>query len=123
MATFGRSEGGGRRISRRAAAPLPITLATLSATYHCTLIDLSTTGARVRGPRLPLVGEPLYLSVAGSRIFAAARWTALKECGLRFDEPLSAHQVSSLLHEAVRGRGLEPEIRAARDDWTENFTR
>jgi hypothetical protein len=117
MTAFGKCDGGGRRTAPREALPLLATLTTVSRTYSGTLIDISATGARIRGEALPAAEQDLMLTVEKLRSFATVRWNHDGEIGLQFDPPLSPTVVMALRHEVAKGRGFTPEERAAYDAW------
>ena len=118
MVGFGKCEGGGRRAAVRQTAPLIVVLSTLTKSHAAVLIDVSLTGARVRGDDLPHEGEELIIAVEGVRTFGSVHWVRDGECGIHFDDPLPPADVAALCRKAARGRGESPEARAAFEDWT-----
>lgn len=117
MTVFGKRSGGGRRRAPREALPLLATLTTVSRTYSGTLVNVSATGARLRGDNLPEADQDLVLSVEGVRNFGTVRWNRNGEVGLEFDPPIGAAEVMKLRREVSRGQGFSPEERAAYDEW------
>ncbi len=91
---------------------------TLSKTHSAILIDISRTGARLRGDRLPDEGQELILSVENLRSFGSVAWKRHGECGVAFDESLPALEVEVIRHKASAAAGFSPELRAAFDAWT-----
>ena len=61
--TFGKQGGGGRRGAPREAAPLLAVYTTVTKSHEVVLVDVSSTGARLRGPNLPEAGDELFVSV------------------------------------------------------------
>ena len=116
--SFGRSTGGGRRFAPRQKAPVLATIATLSETRAAILVDVSRTGARVRGDDLPKVGSELILTMERVRTFGTVAWVSREECGIAFDAPLPAGEIQSLWVSIARAGGMAPELKAALDDWT-----
>ena len=117
MVGFGRSTGGGRREDKRETAPLVATLTTRLGTHQGILVDVSSTGARVRGDKLPGVDEDLVLGVEKVRAFGTVRWCSAGDCGIEFDAPLGPDEVVSLRREVAKGAGLPPDMKAAMEDW------
>ena len=93
MRNFGQSNGGGRRSSQRVSADVTALVKTLSE-CHCAIVDdLSCTGIRLRGPRLPRCGEEVELDVEPLSAFGTVIWSAAGRCGIKFDIPLTAFDV------------------------------
>jgi hypothetical protein len=119
VASFGKCKGGGRRSAARAATPLVAVLSTVTRSQTAALVDVSCTGARLRGANLPGKGQDLLVKMDSVQTFGTIVWSGSSQCGLRFDTPLLEGQVVLLRHRA----GLEslgnitPEDRLARDDW------
>jgi len=115
---FGKSVGGGRRLDPREPAPVLSTIFTLSWTASAILVDVSRTGARLCGQRLPDEGEELILSMEGIRTYGTVAWAHGDQCGIRFGELLPTESLERLRGSVARARGLAPELKAAYDDWT-----
>lgn len=123
MVAFGKACGGGRREEIREAAPLSVTMRTISATYAAELVDLSATGARLRYETLPPLGLELDLTVGHIKTFCTVRWSRGSECGVQFYEPLLQQDVIAVRREVAQGIGLDPAYRAAMDDWVLGIAR
>lgn len=52
------------------------------------LRDLSTSGARIEGPRLPAVGVAVQIDRGALNCNGTIVWRDSKGCGVRFDDPL-----------------------------------
>jgi len=117
MAAFGNSMGGGRRSAPRTPAPLIARISTLSKTVSAQLIDVSSTGARLRGTDLPPRRADVLVSVEGLKAFGAIMWADGEERGVKLDPPLQAGEVLMLRHRVLEARGVSPELKAAMDDW------
>ncbi|WP_205481575.1 PilZ domain-containing protein [Sphingomonas arenae] len=115
MLDFGRCGGGGRRKARRIGAPLLGHYTTVLKRRSIVLVDLSCTGARIRGNDLPALDEELVVHAEGLSAFGAVAWSDADECGIRFDLPLDATEVEKVREKAPRG--MSPQARAAFDDW------
>ena len=123
MTAFGKCNGGGRRRAARAPLPLIAVFTTLSRSHEAVVVDLSSTGARLRSDDLPDSGEEVLLSIEQVRAFGTIAWSHDGECGVNFDPPLEARDLRLLRHRAGDLRGLMPELQAALDDWTMGLAR
>lgn len=123
MGSFGKCGGGGRRLAPRQAAPLIAVVSTLSTSHAATVVDISTTGVRLRGDDLPGIGAELILGIENIRTFGCVAWRRGGECGIAFDDPLPPCDVELVRRKAAASRGLSPEMRAAYDDWTLGLAR
>jgi hypothetical protein len=119
MTAFGQSNGGGRRSAPRTSVPAAVTLSTLSQTQSVVLIDVSSTGARVRGGDLPPTGEYLEIKIDTVRAFGFVAWIRGNECGLSFDEPLEREELARvrMLGGLVAGTNMTVEEKLALEDW------
>ena len=123
MSTFGKCSGGGRRSAQREPAPLIATLSTVTRSDRAIVADLSATGVRLVGERLPQKGELLEVSIESMRAFGIVVWSEGAMCGIAFDEPLSPIALSKLRHQVIAMAGLPPHLKAALDDWTTGLAR
>lgn len=123
MSTFGKSEGGGRRSAPRSQAPLVVLVTTVSKTQSAILMDVSSTGMRLRGVHLPQTGEELFATVEGIIAFGSIAWMEGDYRGIAFDEPLSSADEVRLRKVVKTAAGLPPEVKAAYDDWTLGLAR
>ena len=82
MMRFGKCQGGGRRSAARTEGPLIAVFTTLRESHSAVLADVSSTGARLRGPQLPPMGEELLLSIGVVRAFGSVIWSESEECGV-----------------------------------------
>ena len=123
MGTFGKCKGGGRRSASRTKAPLIAIVTTLKGSHSAVVVDVSSTGARLRGTDLPNEGEEMFVTIDHVIAFGTVAWARDGELGLAFDRPLSPGDEQSLRKTASVAAGLPPEIRAAWDDWTLGMAR
>lgn len=121
--SFGKCQGGGRRRAARGKFPCVIVYRTLLRAGSAFLIDVSRTGARLRGEALPSVGEDLVVNIEGQTIFATVAWSDGANCGLDFDDPLPPATLSAVAEKVTRSRGLSPQQMAAMDDWQGGIAR
>ena len=119
MGAFGKSEGGGRRSAVRSAAPLIGLVTTLDGTRSAVIVDVSATGARLRGKDLPPPWANFFINVDGVVTFATVQWEDGDERGIEFDAALQEDDLKLLEQKVANARGLPPEIKAAFDDWTQ----
>ena len=123
MTGFGKCSGGGRRDDPREVAPLCALLTTISETYEVVLVDISATGARLKGNKLPRLGVDLNLAVCRLKTFGTVRWQKEDECGVQFFELLRQVEVIEIRREAANGAGVPPALRAVMEDWVLGIAR
>ena len=127
MGSFGkRLDGpGGHRAAPREPVLLRAALHTLSSSRGVTLFDVSTTGARMSMPEPLRCGQPVWLKIPPSEVFATVAWVGEKECGIRFDDPLDEEEIDRF---RTRGKvvmihGLSPDELLGAEDWETNLAR
>lgn len=125
MTAFGRRKGGGRRRANRTPALLPALVTTIARSHSAVLINVSATGARIRGSDLPDVGSDLVLKVDSVEAFGTVQWVRQNLCGVEFEQPLLEGQVDLLRAEGSVAMltKLSPEERLAMQDWTIGLAR
>ena len=123
MSAFGKRQGGGRRAAPRENLPLIAVFTTRTRSHAARLVDLSATGARLKGDDLPPPDEDLILAVENVSAYGVVKWRRLGFCGIEFDAPLPPLAVHSLERAVLTARGLPPEIKAAMDDWNLGIAR
>lgn len=117
MRIFGRKFGGGRRAAVREKLPLAALVSTIENSVLAEIIDLSSTGARLRGIDLPPVGSALSLRLDCIPAFGNVVWSTEAECGVEFDTKLSNFELARLRREVkVAGsrNACEPELHPPR---------
>lgn len=116
---------GGSRKAVRAELVLRAVVMTVTDTLSVDLLDISKTGARLRGPDLPADGHELIALLGGLEAFARVIWTEADECGIQFDFPLSDRAVATI--EAARvpvmPDNLEADAILAASDWQNGLAR
>jgi hypothetical protein len=125
MKAFGKCDGGGRRHASREHLQFPALVSTIQDDRVLVLVDLSSTGARLRGPDLPPVGEAVSLKVDYVRAFGTVAWLNGGECGVDFDSPIQSFQIARL-SERVKvatftAGGVEQQL--GLQDWLTGFAR
>jgi hypothetical protein len=116
--TFGKRSGGGRRAASREKLPLPAVVSTLRESITAEIIDVSSTGVRLKGSHLPEAGSLVSLKLDKIEEFGTVAWSNEEMCGVSFDEPLSSTQLGELRREvtiaSMRWRSVDERL-AARD--------
>jgi hypothetical protein len=105
---------------------LPAAVSSISSNGDfMTLLDISATGGRLRGPDLPAVGKSLLLRVDAVEAFGTVTWIRGDSCGVEFDCPLTGLELSTLNQENVKARVLKltPEKKRAYDAWQSSLSR
>ena len=95
MATFGRFDPGVRAAPRMKVGLVAV-LSNVGGEYSSTVIDVSRTGMRLRGVRLPAEGEDVLLLTEDVRVWAQV--VRLKDdiCAVEFDTPIASVEVKRL---------------------------
>ncbi len=75
-----------RRRSERASVLLPASVVTMSAYQYFELINLSATGAKLRGSATPAVGRAALFRLDRLQILCKVVWVKDGLCGVHFDE-------------------------------------
>ena len=96
ISRFGKAIGGGRRRASREPLPVPAVLSRIEQRQLAVLVDFSSTGARLQGPQLPPVGEPVSLLIDCVRTYGTVAWTDDDLCGVAFDAPLARFEFDRL---------------------------
>lgn len=123
MSSFGKSKGGGRRSAPRAPVPLTAVFTTVVRSDSALVVDVSTTGVRLRGRDLPVGTEAVEVTMEATRAFGSVMWSEDGECGIEFDEPLHPAEIAVLRQKVTILAGLPPQLKAALEDWTTGFAR
>ena len=117
MTTFGKRQGGGRRVAARKSAPLLVVFTSVTQSHRAELIDLSSTGARLSSDWPPDEGEELFLAREGWRTFGRVVWCKEREFAMRFDAPITQAEVDQFTLLSGKIYGLDPEMNNAVDVW------
>jgi hypothetical protein len=92
-------------------------LTTLVGSRSAILVDVSSTGARVRGTDLPDMGDELIVNIDRVQAFGTVVWSDSGECGIVFAPALGEDDEDYLRNLVAAARGLPPDIRAAFENW------
>lgn len=87
--TFGkRVDGpGGRRRASRSPTSMRAQLTTPTNSIEAWIIDMSSTGAKLRSTSVPEVGQSVLVRVGSLEAFGTVAWTAQDSCGISFHPP------------------------------------
>ena len=105
----------GRRAASRVRVEIELRAITLGGTVKATLLDLSTTGARITQPDGLSVGADAVLMWEGFEAFGTVAWTEGGQCGMTFDEPIADHVVSAT--RLADDAGPDGDFRLAAEAW------
>jgi hypothetical protein len=119
MRIFGKKIGGGRRAASREKFPLPAVLSTVENSALAELVDLSMTGARLKGAHLPSPGAAVSLRLDCVHVFGTVAWLQEEECGISFDVPLANFEFARLRREVAVASVVWSSVdeRIAARDW------
>ena len=87
---------GGRRRAKRAPILMAAALHTVGASRTVTIIDVSTTGARLRSSLALETGQHVWLKIPATDAFARVQWADGDIYGVRFDKPLAEAEAANL---------------------------
>lgn len=117
MNAFGKCLGGGRRAAPREAAPLLAVYTTVTRSHSALLVDVSSSGARLRTPDLPEEGDELFVTIGKVKAFGTVAWVREGEFAMAFDQQLFAKDLAQLKFNVKTSFGLPPDVKAALEDW------
>lgn len=86
----------GRRRVLREDVILAATAQSLKSTRPVVIVDVSATGAKLQGRDFASLDPEVLISVGGMELFATVAWTTRAECGVTFEEPLSAETIEHI---------------------------
>jgi hypothetical protein len=81
-------------VAPRTEAPLVAILSSGSTQHQAVLVDLSRTGARLKGSAFPNKGEELTFKAEKVEAVGEIVWLDGDLCGVEFDRPIAAAEVS-----------------------------
>ena len=127
MPMFGKRVDGpeGRRRAPREPVLLAATVLTPERSRSAVLINVSATGARLRGCGNLRPGQDLWVKVGCVDTLATVAWSDGDLCGVTFDFPLNEADLDHLRREArnLLVAPVTPEERLAAQDWISGFAR
>lgn len=108
----------GQRTHSRARLNLPARVVTFNGTVACTLLDVSTTGAKIASTECPKVGSMVVIEgLPLIELFGSVRWQSRGLFGFEFDAPIPLDTVVALRRyaEGERERQKTAQITYARN--------
>jgi hypothetical protein len=108
-----------RRRSQRASVLLPASVVTMSAYQYFELINLSATGAKLRGSVTPAVGKPALFRLDRFQILCKVVWVKDDLCGLHFDELIPPRVLAHFrkVGSPAQVGMLTPDEKQAEEEW------
>jgi hypothetical protein len=102
MDKFGKRVDGidGRRSAERQTISMPASMFSLEHSRVVTVEDISTSGARLIGEDLPRLGEDVWIKAGPVDAFGTVVRSEEGECGVTFEQPLSAQEEEFIRAEA-----------------------
>lgn len=108
-----------RRRAPRASVLLPASVVTMSAYRYLEVVNISPTGAKLRGSPIPEIGKTAMFRLEGFQLLCKVVWARDNLCGVRFEE-LIPPRVLATLREAgntAKLGMLTPSEQQAADEW------
>ena len=117
--------GTGRRLALRVQVRIPAGVTTTMTTNAAELLNISATGALLRGSELPRTGKEVLVRFERVEAFGTVAWSQDRVCGVRFDQPMSSDELRSLrLNGGSFSRlDITPDERLATEAWVTGFAR
>jgi len=116
---------GGSRRAVRETAMIPAAIMTVTDSLTVDLLDMSTTGACIRGADLPSPGQEVLILIGRLEAFGSVVWRDQDRCGIRFDVALSESALAIVESErgpcTVLASGADSPFAAA--DWNNGLAR
>ena len=108
-----------RRRSPRASVLLPASVVTMDAYQYLELLNLSATGAKLRGTTIPAVGKQAMFRLDHFQVLCKILWAKDNVCGVRFDEVIPPRVLAHFKDAGTATVGmLTPDEQQAIDQWT-----
>ena len=98
---------------------LSAAILTLNRSFSANIVNVSATGARLRGCRDVSQGDDLWIKVGVIDALATVAWAEEEQCGVTFDAALSDADLDHLRKEAKNTlvTRLTPQERLAAQGW------
>lgn len=98
---------------------LPASVVTMSAYQYFDLVNLSATGAKLRGSSLPRVGKPALFRLQSYKTLCRVVWTKDDLCGVHFDEVMPPRLLRRFREagSATQIGMLTPDEKQAEEEW------
>ena len=111
-----------RRRAARSSVLLPASVVTMSAYQFLEVINLSPTGAKLRGAALPQMGKPAMFRLDQFQVLCKVVWIKNDLCGIRFDELIPPRVLANFRKAGNTAQVgmLTPDEAQAAEEWTGN---
>ena len=108
-----------RRCAQRASVLLPASVVTMSAYQFLEVVNLSPSGAKLRGPAVLEVGKPAMFRLDGFNVLCKIVWVKDDLCGVRFDDAIPARVLAEFRKagDTAQVGMLTLDEQAAADEW------
>jgi hypothetical protein len=108
-----------RRRSDRASVLLAASVVTMSAYQYFELVNLSATGAKLRGPSTPSVGKSALLRLDGFQVLCKVVWVKNDLCGVHFEELIPPRVLAHFrkVGSTAQLGMLTPDEQQAAEEW------
>lgn len=77
-----------RRRAKRASVLLPASVVTMSAYRYLEVVNLSASGAKLRGSMAPAVAKTALFRLDQLQVLCKVVWATDELCGVQFEEPI-----------------------------------
>ena len=113
-----------RRRSKRASVLLPASVVTMSAYQYFEVINLSASGAKLRGSITPAVSKTALFRLDEFQVLCKVVWATEELCGVRFDEPIPPGVLARFNYAGSTAKMgmVTPEEKQAEEGWTNGHT-
>jgi hypothetical protein len=108
-----------RRRASRASVLLPASVVTMSAYQYLEVLNLSPSGAKLRGSPIPEIGKTAMFRLDGYQLLCKVVWAKDDLCGVRFDELMPPRVLQSFREAGSTAKldMLTPAEQQAADEW------
>jgi len=108
-----------RRRAARASVLLPASVVTMSAYQYLEVVNLSPSGAKLRGSPVPEIGKTAMFRLDGFQLLCKIVWAKGDLCGVRFDELIPPRVLDSFREAGNTARlGMLTPAEQAADEWS-----
>jgi hypothetical protein len=118
-------EPGGARHAVREVAMLRAAIMTVTDSHSVDLLDVSKTGAKVRGRELPAPGQEVLILIGKLEAFGRVVWRDHDQCGVHFDIALGDNAFETVKSQCAPSYVLatDPDSWLVTGDWQSGFVR
>ena len=91
----------------------------MDAYQYLEVVNLSATGAKLRGAMIPPVGKQAMFRLEHFQVLCKILWSKDNLCGVRFDEVIPPRVLAHLKNAGTATLGtLTPDEQQAAEEWT-----